>query len=179
MPGICRFLLIVLCFVFFSSCEEKIKPPISWNVDGRVPAQESWDAKIVFTDSGRISGILHAGHIATYADRNFTVLDSNVTIDFYDDQQHHTSTLTAIRGRVDDITHDFEAHDHVVVVSDSGSTLMTEALFWTNATRKIHTPAFVDIESPKEHLQGHGFESDQDLKHYTIFKVTGQAKTNE
>jgi LPS export ABC transporter protein LptC len=181
-PPILRALLSLLLALFAIlsfSCEERIKPPITWSIDGNIPAQESWDAKIVFTDSGRVGGILHAGHIVMYPDRNLTMLDSNISVDFYDDQQHHTSTLTARRGRVDDVTHDFEAHDHVLVVSDSGTTLMTEDLYWTNATRKIHTQAFVDISSPKEHLQGHGFESDQDLKHYTIFEVAGQAKTDE
>jgi len=114
-----------------------------------------------------------------YTEKNFTMLDSNITVDFFDEHQRHSSVLTARRGRVNDITHDFEAHEHVVVVSDSGTTLKTEDLYWTNETRKIHTEAFVDITSPKEHLQGHGLESDQDLKYYTILKVTGEAKTDE
>jgi hypothetical protein len=81
--------------------------------------------------------------------------------------------LTAKRGIVHDVTHDFEAHENVVVVSDSGTTLHTEDLFWTNATQRVHSPVFVDILSPTEHLQGQGFESDQALKHYIVFKPTG------
>jgi LPS export ABC transporter protein LptC len=174
-----RPLLFALCSLLLFACEEKIKPPISSGLGYDVPTQESWNAKIVFTDSGKVSGILRAGHIAMYTDKKFTLLDSNIVVDFYNEHQQHTSVLTAKRGKVNDITHDFEAHEHVVVVSDSGTRLTTEELYWSNATRKIHTPAFVEIASPKEQLQGHGFESDQDLKHYTIFKVTGQAKTNE
>lgn len=162
-----------------AACEEKVKPSITSGLTGESPVQESWNATIVFTDSGKMAGLLKAGHIAVYADRKITVLDSNITVDFYDEDQHHTSVLTARRGLVNDVTHDFEAHDRVVVVSDSGSILRTEELHWTNATRKIHTPAYVEITSPKEQLRGHGFESDQDLKHYTILKVTGQAATDE
>ncbi len=165
--------------LFLFSCEEKIKPPISFDLSNNIPSQESWNAKITFTDSGKVSGILRAGHIAMYTDRKFTVLDSNIVVDFYDEQQRHTSILTARRGRVNDVTQDFEAHENVVVISDSGTTLQTEDLYWTNATRKIHTPAYVEITSTKEQLQGHGFESDQHLKHYTIVKVTGQARTND
>lgn len=172
-------LLFALTSLLFSSCEEKIKPPISPGLGGDIAGQESWDAKITFTDSGKISGILRAGHISMYPDRKYTLLDSNIVVDFFDEHEIHTSVLTANNGRVDDITHDFEAHGNVVVVSDSGATLRTENLLWTNAKRKIHTPDYVEIVSPKEQLQGHGFESDQDLKHYTIFRVTGQAKTNE
>jgi hypothetical protein len=37
----------------------------------------------------------------------------------------------------------------------------------------------VEITSPKEFLQGEGFESDRGLRHYTVFKVKGKAKTND
>ena len=174
-----RSLLIALFSLILLACEEKIKPPITDGLAVDVPSQESWNAKIVFTDSGKISGILRSGHIAMYADKKHTILDSGVVVDFYDERQQHTSVLNAERGTVDDRTHDFEAHGHVVVVSDSGTILRTEDLYWSNHSKKIHTPSYVEISSPKERLQGHGFESDQDLKHYTIFKVTGQAKTNE
>lgn len=160
--------------------EDRIKPSVfSSRLGGDIPTQESWNAKIVFTDSGRLTGILHAGHIAMFSQKKYTLLDSNITVDFFDQQQHHTSVLTALYGRVNDLNHDFEAHGNVVVVSDSGTTLRTDELYWSNATQRVTTPAFVDITSPTEHIQGHGFESDQGLKHYTIFKVTGQATTHD
>jgi len=173
-------LFFILFMFFFTGCEEKLKPSVSSAGFGRdVPAQESWDATITFTDSGRITGVLHSGHIAMFSDRRYTVLDSNITVDFFDEHQRHTSVLTARRGLVNDVTHDFEAHENVVVTSDSGTTMKTESLYWTNATQKVHTQAFVDITSPTEKIQGQGFESDQGLKHYTIFRVTGQAKEKE
>ncbi|HTK81688.1 MAG TPA: LPS export ABC transporter periplasmic protein LptC [Bacteroidota bacterium] len=177
MQRLFPFLLVLV--VILTACEERIKPSVATGLGRDLPSQESWNAKITFTDSGKVTGILRAGHIASYTEKKYTLLDSNIIVDFYDDHQQHTSTLTAKRGKVIDVTNDFEAHDHVVVVSDSGTTLKTDELYWTNATRKVHTPAYVEITSPKEQLQGHGFESDQDLKHYTIFKVTGKAKTNE
>jgi len=172
--------VFLTAILLLASCsEEKIKPAIVSGVGQDLPSQESWNAKIVFTDSGRLTGILHAGHIAMFELRKFTLLDSGITVDFYDQQQRHTSVLTAKRGRVNDINHDFEAHQNVVVVSDSGTVLRTEDLYWSNRAQKINTPAFVDITSPTEHIQGHGLESDQSLKHYTILKVTGQSTPHE
>jgi len=172
--------LLSLSIILTSCSEERVKPPISSIAVGRdIPTQESWNAIITFTDSGKVTAILHSGHIASFTERRYTLLDSNIVVDFFDQYEKHTSVLTAQRGRVNDVTHDFEAHDHVVVVSDSGTTLRTEELYWNNTTQKISTPAFVEIVSPTEHIFGHGFESDQSLKHYAIFKVTGQAKANE
>ncbi len=174
------FIALLALAVLGGCSEEKLKPAITAAAVGRdLPAQESWDAKIVFTDSGRVTGILHAGHISVFTQKRYTELDSMITVDFYDQQQRHTSVLTALRGRVNDITHDFEAHGNVVVVSDSGTTLRTEDLYWNNTSQKVHTQSFVDIVSPTEHLQGHGFESDQGLKRYTVFNVTGQAQRND
>ena len=172
--------LLTLYSLLIVSCEEKIKPSIASMESGHGhPSQESWDATITFTDTGRVNAILHAGHIAMYTEKRFTLLDSNLTVDFFDEQGHHSSKLTASYGKVNDVTHDFEAHNNVVVVSDSGTTLKTDSLNWNNETQQVLTQAYVEITSPKEQIRGHGLESDQSLKHYRIFKVTGQVKTNE
>ncbi len=170
-------LLLIVLLVAGTGCEEKLKPPIVGAGMGKdSPAQESWNARITFTDSGKVTAILKAGHIAMFPEKRYTLLDSGIVVDFFDEQERHTSVLSARWGRVNDVTHDFEAHENVVVVSDSGSTLKTQELYWVNAIRKVQTPAFVDIASPTEHIQGHGFESDQGLKRYTVFRVTGEAK---
>jgi LPS export ABC transporter protein LptC len=172
--------LLALSLVLTGCSEEKVKPPVSsvgMGVDR--PSQESWNATITFTDSGRTTAVLRAGHIAMFADQRTTQLDSGIVVDFFDQIERHTSVLTARRGRVNDVTNDFDAHDSVVVVSDSGTTLRTADLYWVNKAQKVSTPGFVDITSPTEHIQGHGLESDQGLKHYTILKVTGQAKGND
>ena len=178
---ICFIVLsIMILTLFFCGCEGKVKPPVtSLDAGQEVPSQESWNATITFTDSGRITGILRAGHIQVYASKKITMLDSMVTVDFYDDQMVHTSVLTARRGMVYDMTQDLEAHENVIVVSDSGSILRTESLFWTNRTQKIHTPEYVEITTPTEQIQGQGFESDRSLKNRIIYKVTGRAKTNK
>jgi LPS export ABC transporter protein LptC len=156
-------------------CGEKLKPAVTPIAQEELPGQESWRSTVTFSDSARVRAILWAGHIAAYNAQRFTLLGDSIHVDFFDDAQKHTSTLTARRGKINDVTRDFEAYENVIVVSDNGNTLRTERLFWTNDTRKIHTDAFVDITGPKEHIKGHGMESDQDLKHYTIFRVTGQS----
>ena len=78
-----------------------------------------------------------------------------------------------LEGKVDDATQNLWARDSVVVVNDSGVTITTSELMWRNKDRKIVSDKFVTILSPKEKIQGYGFESDQNLKNYRIFKATG------
>jgi hypothetical protein len=44
---------------------------------------------------------------------------------------------------------------------------------WSEERKKLYSTEFVRIESPTEILEGYGFESDQQLKNYTIFKPSG------
>ena len=173
-------LLIALCCLLLVACEEKIKPSVANTSVGQdVPTQESWNSHITFTDSGRVTAIVNAGHIAVFENTRYTLLDEDVRIDFFNEEQQHTSTLTAQRGKVNDVTHDLEAFGDVVVVSDSGTTLKTQELYWDNARQLIHTPNYVEITSSTEQIQGRGLESDQSLKNYRIFKVTGKARVEE
>jgi hypothetical protein len=55
--------------------------------------------------------------------------------------------------------------------------MTTEQLFWDNQRQLIYTPAYVQITTEKDKLQGHGFESNQNLKNYRIFRVTGTSQT--
>lgn len=169
-----RTLACLLFLLLFASCEERLRPSFV-NVQSEIPSQESWRSTVIFSDSSQIKAILWAGHIAVYAASHYTRLDDSVHVDFFDAQGRHSSTLTARWGQVDDATDNFEAHDNVVVVSDSGTVLRTDRLYWTNADRTMHTDAFVDIVSPTEHIYGTGMVSDEGLKNYKIFKVSGQS----
>ncbi len=169
---------VVAAAAILAGCEEKLRPSLV-PIQNEIPSQESWRSRVLFSDSARVKAILWAGHIAVYTASRFTLLDDSIHVDFFNDAGQHSSTLTARRGKVNDATRDFEADDHVVVVSDSGTTLKTNQLFWNNADRTIHTEAFVDISSPTEHIMGTGMVSDQGLKNYRIFRVTGQAVTKE
>ena len=174
-PAWCTMVLILS----IPGCEEKMKPSVVALNQGVLPSQESWRSTVTFSDSAKVKAVLWAGHISVYSPSQYTLLDDSLHVDFYDELEKHSSLLTARRGKVDDRTQDFEAHEHVVVTSDSGTVLTTERLYWNNAKRQISTDAFVDIVSPKEHIMGQGMVSDQSLKNYKIFKVTGRAVSDE
>ena len=143
-----------------------------------IPAQESWNDEIVFSDSGITRAVLKSDHILYYTDKAEYLLKNNVKVDFYNKIGSHNSVLTSDSSIIDDRTKNMTAYGHVKVVSDSGTVLMTEEMHWTNETRRISGDKFVTITSKTESIQGYGFESDQNLKDYTIKKVSGQVTTN-
>jgi LPS export ABC transporter protein LptC len=166
---------LVLC-----ACEERIKPSVLTDLRTKdLPSHESWNTTITFSDSGRIQAVMKVGHLEKFEEAQRTDLDGGLHVDFFDENGHHTSVLTAIKGTVDDRTHDLEATGNVVVVSDSGSTLRTEQLFWRNSIRRVQSDQFVKITSLREEIQGQGLDSDQSLKNYRIYRVTGQTRLKE
>ncbi|MEK7250264.1 MAG: LPS export ABC transporter periplasmic protein LptC [Bacteroidota bacterium] len=171
--------LLTIASLLFVGCEERVKPSVVPLPNTELPSQESWNSTITFSDSERIKAILWAGHISRFSQQRYTLLQESLRVDFFDSDQKHTSLLTAKRGRVNDATEDFAAYGNVIVISDGGTTLKTDSLFWNNSNRKIYTQAFVDIVSPTEHIMGTGMESDQNLKNYKIYRVTGSAVTKD
>lgn len=169
-----KFLCFLLPLFLIVSCsDEKVKPSINTalNVE-ELPAQESWNAKVIFTDSGKTQAILYSGHLRIFTGARETLLDSGVKVDFYNEQQTVSTVLTSKKGRVDDITRNLFAIDSVVAVNDSGVTLITEELMWRNQDRKILSNKFVTILTKTEKIEGFGFESDQRLNNYVIYNPT-------
>ena len=157
----------------FGCQQQRVHPSVLSNIQlEKLPSQESWNSKVTFTDSGKTKAVLYAGHIRVYYDTQETLLDTSVKVDFYDENQLKSSTLTSLRGRVDDATQNLWARDSVRVVNDSGVTITTSEMMWRNKDRKIVSDKFVTIISPKEKIQGYGFESDQSLRNYTIHNPT-------
>jgi lipopolysaccharide export system protein LptC len=60
-----------------------------------------------------------------------------------------------------------------VVINNEGSELRTQKLLWNNKTQKVYSDVLVRINTPTETIEGIGFESDQSLKNYKIYKVSG------
>lgn len=165
--------LIFISFLLLLSCSTKrVKPVIDKSIKTeQLPSQESWNSTITFSDSGKINAILWAGHLTKFDEKRETLMDENIKVDFFNQQQVKTTTLTAKKGRVDEITNNLFAIDSVVVFNDS-VTIKTQEMMWRNKDRKIISDKFVTVLSPKEKIEGYGFESDQSLKNYVIYNIT-------
>jgi LPS export ABC transporter protein LptC len=169
-----KLFLLLSFLLIFISCENKdVKPPIDTSFSGgELPAQESWNSTVFFTDSGKTRAILYSGHLQVFNLRKETLLDEGLKVEFFDSKGNKTTTLTSKRGRVDERTNDLYAIDSVVAVNDSGIVVRTNELEWRNRDNKIVSDKFVTIDSPSEHIEGYGFESDQHLRNYVIYNIT-------
>ncbi len=140
-----------------------------------IPNQELFNPEVTFSDSGRVKAILTAGRIRVFAKFGYTLIDSNAKVDFYKNGIY-SSTLTAKRGKIFDNTKDVEMYDSVKIVSTDGSVLTSNKLYWVNKTERIKSDEFVHIKTKTDDIRGYGFEADQSLKNYVIYKVSGEVQ---
>ena len=168
-----KWILVALAGLMIPGCvQEKVRPAVKADIISKeIPAQESWKPIITITDSGNTKAVIHSGHLVVLSQAQETILDEGLQVDFYNRMQIISTTLTSKRGKVDDRTKNLYAYENVVAKNDSGVVLQTEVLVWNNNTEKITTDKFVTITTPTEKLQGYGFESDQFLHNYVIFKI--------
>jgi LPS export ABC transporter protein LptC len=90
-----------------------------------------------------------------------------VEINFFEEDRH-VSVLTADLGILLQATDDLEARGNVTVVTDEGTVLKTEVLFWDHQRSLIYTDEFVRIEKGEDVLTGVGMEADPGLNRIDI-----------
>lgn len=174
--------LLIYASVLVSGCGENnsVHKIETTYIGDNYPVQETWNATVTFSDSGKTKAVLHAKHSAQYKreksqEREIT---GGFRVDFYDNDGKFTSFLVADRALIHQ-NNDMEAFGNVVVTSVDSTVLRTEYMKWSNEDHKIRSDQFVTITKPTESLRGYGFESDQSMKNYRIFKVSGEAKIKE
>lgn len=62
---------------------------------------------------------------------------------------------------------------HVEIKKLPGDLFQTSQLFWNERTHTVYSDSFVHIETPSHVLEGHGFESDDNLSQYSLRTPTG------
>ena len=169
----------MLSFLLISCNNEKIKPKIDLTMDEEnIPIQESWNSKILFTENGKLKGILYTDYLEAYNEPKEKLLD-NVKVEFFNSSGKKTSQLTSKKGKIDDHTQDMYAIDSVVAVNDSAKVkLESDELMWRKKDEKIVSDKFVRITTETEIIEGFGLESDQSIENYIIKNVTYQTTTS-
>ena len=166
-----RLFLFILLIIVSSCAREPISEMPSR--DG-MPDQESWGVTIILTNEGLIRAKVRSGHLEKYNEKEFVLLDSSVTVDFFNEMEQHTSVLTSKSAEVDQASNDMKAMGNVVAVSDSGITLFSETLTWNSKDEQLHTKDNIMITTlEKDTLYGVGFESDSDMKNWKILSPSG------
>jgi len=178
MKKMLKVLVFCFSFVMLACAEERFAKEEIIELGEEQPDQTSSFFSVIFVDSSFTKAKLNGDLARIYTQRAETWIDSNVRVEFYSKGSGaRASLLTCDQARIDDKTKDMFAFGNVYVISDSTrTTLETSALEWNEIDQKLRSNEYVIINSPYEKIRGYGFESDQFLNNYVIYKVSGEEK---
>ncbi len=178
MPRLIDCLLIPCLLSCLIGCADRQKT--GREADARflgedLPVQESWNITMKIFRNDIIQAVVRAGHFAEYKKNDIITrhLDDGVRVVFHDENGAPTSRLTAGRSIVHD-NNDMEAFDNVVIHSGDSTVITTEYIKRFDRDRRLWSDKYVTIRKPDETIRGYGFESDESLKRYTIFRASGE-----
>ncbi|MBU3742144.1 MAG: LPS export ABC transporter periplasmic protein LptC [Candidatus Kapabacteria bacterium] len=170
-------MMVMLSGVLCTGCADPEQPRQRRpNASQRPPAHVSYNLRVVFTDSTHTRAVLQAAEARVFDDRQQTELRDTLVVEFFSRSTgNRVAKLSADSAVIDDRTKNMTAYGDVRIWSDSSRTSMqTTLLYWDQTRQRVSTPAFVRIVSPTETIQGTGFESDQYLTSYTMYRVQGE-----
>lgn len=169
-----KLLLFSLSLLMMISCENDIKKVNLITGKSQAPIESAQGLEILYSDSGIIKVSIKTPELNRFVQpKPVTELPKGVYVEFFDDAQRVTSTLTSKYALRNDADKTMEARKDVVVVNKKGDKLETEYLKWDEKSGMISSPEFVKITTPDEIIYGNGFESNQDFSRYRIFDIKG------
>lgn len=167
-------ILSIFLFCFSSSCRDDIPVVDLKDSVQTLPVESGKNVQITYSDSARIKLKLYGEQIDRYSgDKPCTEMPKGVKINFFNDELHVISELTAKYAIRYDNQEKMEARKNVMVRNDKGETLNTEHLIWDETKKIIYTNAPVRVTTPREIILGEGLEAAEDFSKYIIRNITG------
>ncbi|MDO1448282.1 LPS export ABC transporter periplasmic protein LptC [Rhodocytophaga aerolata] len=170
----CLFIGLCLCV----SCKQN-EQDLSKLVEYTGPKMVSENIERLISDRAIIRGRLTAS-LEEQMQNEDLVYPKGVFIEFYDENQVKTSTLSANKARYDNTKRLYTVTDNVVIIDSVKSQKMnTEELHWDPSKQIIYTDKFVTIQTKKEVLKGQGLEAKEDFSSWRILSPKGTLPINQ
>jgi LPS export ABC transporter protein LptC len=167
------FILLSVLILGAASCEndlgfiQNLKKPYA-GVD-EVKQVESF-----FSQNGKLQAKLYSPLMLRYHDTLPRVeFPNKLHVDFYGDTLKIESYLDAQKGSYFENVAKVVLEDSVVVIRNGGDTLKTNKLIWEQSRHSFYTNEDVEIRQKTKTIFGKGFESDEQLRNFSIDTVTG------
>ena len=155
--------------LFAAGCGEKGTDHSVGDEGDALPVQETKVRKWVEYDGGKMTWEFR-GDVLRYFEKPERVESDGVVVDFYDEEENYSSTLTAVYGEIDRSTSDMLARGDVVLRNRDGVRLETDWVRWSNDEDRITTDAFVTIVRGKRRITGYGLRADPGLEETEILR---------
>ena len=178
MPGPARFSRSLGCWLAavltVAGCRNSLEEVSDFETLDNGPAQTIDGADMEYSEDGVPTHRLRATHMERTAEEEAGWdVRGGFDLEVLDDAGGRGAVLHAQEGRFEEASKHLIARGGVRLVGPLGDTLLTELLYWSADSDRVHTPARVEVRTPEGILRGTGLESDARFERYRILKPTG------
>jgi len=158
------------------SCRTDEKEYVSAIQDrAHVPGMKTDSVTTLISDSGRIRYKLTTKVCEVYDKSTdpYWFFPKKIHFERFDDSLRIESKLQSDTARNFYRRKVWELKKNVRIINMAGETFETSLMYWDQRMGRIYSDSFIRIEKKEVILSGTGFESNQLLTKYTIFKPNG------
>ncbi|MEG1762917.1 MAG: LPS export ABC transporter periplasmic protein LptC [Bacteroidales bacterium] len=164
-----------VCMLLLGACKHQTQESRLFSNWAKAPKQSLYDAQIMFTDSGALQMILKSSTVYNYDDEKQTqIFPKGVKAKFYGENKSLDALMladSAINFRSDKL---MRFYGNVVIYDyRKGDTVYTEALYWNQKNRTIHSDVAVKQVNRSMVLVGDGFDSDDRMNNLVLRNPRG------
>ena len=171
------YAVIPFSLIISPGCAKKTSIQTSTTTVSGGPDQLFVHARFVVIDNGLTDAIISADSVKVYSVASLSEASGNLVIDFFNKQGNQYSVLTARKGIVYGKTEAIDSlraeGDVVITWKDKNARMETPFLRWIASSRRIFADSTVVLSVNNAMERGVGFEAPDDLKSYTMKKVSG------
>lgn len=174
--GITIAFCAVVMLLLFTSCSrgEKVFGEAVTERDS-LPVLATYDVNTLISDSGLIRYRIVADEWLVFDRKtpSYWSFEKGVYLEKFDENHVVDADIKADTAYYYDNDRLWELRGNVAIKNLKGERFNTELLFWDEKTQKVYSDKFIRIEQLDKIVTGEGFESNQSMTEYTIFKPGG------
>lgn len=166
----------VMLFMICPSCKKEKTDTIANFADRKaVPVMNVDSVTTLISDSGRIryKVLAQTWKVFDQADEPYWYFPDGVYFERFNDSLEIESVVRGDTARYFTELEIWELKNNVLVKNLSGEQFETNLLYWNQQHHRVYSDSFIRIQQADQILTGYGFESNENLSKYKIFKIKG------
>lgn len=170
------FRVVVVFLLFTASCGKDKKDVVEVVFDPETTyTMRTTDIQSLISDSGLTRYRLKAKEMMVFekAEEPFWYFPRGIYIEKFDTLFNIEASFEADTAYHWDKKGLWKAIGNVNILNLEGERFETELLYWDSNEERIYSDAFIRIEQHDKTITGIGFESDQNMTNYRIFRPQG------
>lgn len=165
--------MTVVVFLSIVSCKEKEQDRADSQFDPEVTPSMITDSVVtLISDSGitRYKLITDTWHIFDKAKDPFWFFPEGLYLERFDENLDIEATILSDTAWNFTKRRLWKLKGNVEITNMAGDEFKSDELFWDQDSAKVYSDKYIEIKQGELELKGYGFESNQEMTNYRIFK---------